>query len=72
MADIKKARSLIKDGDIKFIRLTWCDTANMIRAKAIHARPGSLIVLSRKALVSVQLLRLALACINNDAYNLYR
>ena len=69
MADIKKARSLIKDGDVKFIRLTWCDTANMIRAKAIHARKFDSLVEEGFGLCTAVEVSISII---NDAYNLKR
>ena len=27
---------LLKNAQVKFIRLIWCDNANVIRAKAVH------------------------------------
>jgi glutamine synthetase len=29
-------KQTLKDGGIKFVRILWCDSANVIRAKAAH------------------------------------
>jgi len=29
-------KQTLKDADIKFVRILWCDNANIIRAKAAH------------------------------------
>ena len=37
-AELSKIGSLLRNNDIKFVRLTWCDTAGVVRAKANHIR----------------------------------
>jgi glutamine synthetase len=32
----KKVKKTLKQAEIKFVRILWCDNANIIRAKAIH------------------------------------
>ncbi len=32
----KKLRKLLKKNDVQFVRIVWCDNANLIRAKAFH------------------------------------
>jgi glutamine synthetase len=32
----KKLRKLLKQKDVQFVRILWCDNANLIRAKAFH------------------------------------
>lgn len=46
MADqvVQTVRTLLKESDVQFIRLTWCDTANVTRAKALHVRTFESIV----------------------------
>jgi glutamine synthetase len=34
----KKVNKTIEDRDIKFVRILWCDNANIIRAKAVHSQ----------------------------------
>lgn len=34
----KKLRKLLKKHDVQFVRIVWCDNANVIRAKAFHSK----------------------------------
>ena len=38
MAEIDRIGALLKGSGTQFVRLTWCDTANIIRAKAVHVK----------------------------------
>ncbi len=33
---LKKVKKILKDADTKFVRILWCDNANIIRGKAVH------------------------------------
>lgn len=39
MATFQKVSSLLRQFDSKFLRVCWCDNANVIRAKAVYS-PG--------------------------------
>ena len=42
MAEVDRIGALLKGSGTRsgtqFVRLTWCDTANIIRAKAVHVK----------------------------------
>lgn len=34
--NIRKLKKLLKKSDVRFVRIVWCDNANLIRGKAVH------------------------------------